>query len=900
MVNNKSNLSAPVFLLQDAIDRFPLTASPEIVLSEALELLNQVNPRILPNLNNINNNISLVTEPKKLLEYRTCLLIVENEGLIGLVTEADFIKFAFLQLEFKKVKIREVMTKDLITLSESDCCDIFRVISSFRQHTIRHLPIVTKEAKILGLIAQENITRSVKLSELLKFKKVKDAIDKNIIYTSPETLLWDIVKLMVENKSSYVLIAQKDRKNNLQPLGIVTQRDIIQLEALETNLKKTQAKTVMSYPLFSIEIEESLWIAHQEMEKRGIRRLIVFDDSEKLAGILTATNLIQEIDLGKLLTTIDIVQQEVAKRTEKLADLAERERLISKIAKQIGRSLELDEILNIIVRETRRILQVDRAIVYQFNLDWSGKIGAESVIEENRSIFGEIIKNFECEGDWLDKYRQGKIKAIPDTRTLLETDFIGENIYKKYQIAASLVVPILLQVEDKQTKLVEKNLWGILILHQCQAPYQWQVEEAEFLQKLVCHLAIAIQHLELVNLLQKELNEREEYEVKLRQIEANFTTKVNQRTAQLQEINQQLQQEIKERKLTEKSLQNINLQLTQKIAELERQNQENLLLSKNLEFLQVCLNLEEAYRAIATFVRPLFPGASGAIFTVDTYQDRVEAVVSWGEDLKSEEIFSLQECWALRRSRSHWVEDIEIGLTCQHVRANKIPSETLCLPMMAGGEAIGMLYFTAKPGNLSEPQRKLASAIAEQTALALANLKLRESLQKSSIHDSLTGLFDRTYTEEFLQQEIARAQRKQNQIGVVIIDIHNFQEYEDIYGREASDRILQEISLLLQQNIRTYDVACRYSNKKIILILPEVTLEYTIKRVKQLKAKIENLNLEYRDRSLSNISLSVGISCFPEHGIDPKILIQVADEALERAKTQTSDRFEIARSCRKI
>ena len=892
MINRKNNLSAPISF-QDAIDLHPLTASPEIVLSEALELLNQVkNDPSLLNLTAEPSNISMVV--KKSISRHTCLLIVENERLIGLVTEMDFVKFAFLELEFNKVKISEVMSKNLITLSESDSWDVFSVLSLFRQHKIRHLPILTKEQKILGIISQDQISKLIRPNDLLKLKQVRDVIDDNVIHASPNASLWNLVELMVENKSTYVLITEKDQKNNLQPLGIVTERDIIQFEALEVNLKTTQARDVMSYPLFSIDINKSLWQAHQEMEKRGIRRLIVLGNYGELAGILTETNLAQTIDPVELLTTIDILKKQVEKRTKKIANMAEREQLISKIAKQINQSLDLDEILNIIVTEVRRILSTDRAIVYRFNLDWSGTIEAESVIKENLAIFGEIIKNLDCEQNWLDNYRQGEVKIINDTSIVPKLDLTYKEILKKYRIVSTLAVPILLKVEEKKTKSVKKSLWGILILHQCKASYPWKLEEVEFLQKLANHLAIAIQHFQLINLLQKELNQREEYEISLRETKDNVEKKVSQRTVQLQQINEQLQEEIKEHQFTEKSLQNINLQLTSKIEELEQRHQESLLLSNTIDFLQVCLNLEEAYQAIATLVQPLFSTTSGAIFKVDPYKDCVEAVAHWGEDLKSEKLFSLQKCWALRRSRLHWVEDIQIGLTCKHIDDISTRSETLCLPMIAQGEAIAMLYLRAKPGTLKEPQRKLASAIAEHTALALANLKLREKLEKDSIRDNLTSLFNRSYTEEFLQQEIARAQRKQYQIGVIVIDIDNFQEYQDIFSREVSNLILKKISLFLRQNIRTYDVACRYSNKKIVLILPEAALEDVTKRVRQLKEQIEDLNLEYRNRSLSHVSLSVGISSFPQHGVSPKILIKVAEEALERAKSQESDRIEIA------
>ncbi len=885
-IENTTSLS-----FKNAIDFNPLTASRDIVLAEAVNLLKQEkNDCSLPNFS-AGKSLEKIKKEK---HAQSCLLIVENKRLIGLLTEQDFVKFAFLGLDFKKVKVDEVMTTNLITLSESDYLAIFNILQLFRQHKIRHLPVLDREQRLLGLISQESITELVQPGDLLKLRQIKDVIDREITYVLPNTSILDVIQLMVETKSSYVLIVKKERSNNLNPLGIITERDIIQFQALEINFRTTKAETVMSYPLFSIDINSSLWEAHQEMEKRGIRRLVVSGSYGELVGVITETNLTEAIEPVELLTTIGILQKEVEKRTEKLVKLADREKVIGTIAKQINQSVDLDEILHIIVTEVRRIIGVDRTLIYSFNVNSRGIISAESVVNDRLSIFGETIENLECEGDWPINYQQGRVKAIEDTRNVSKSDYSYQETIQKYQIVASLVVPILLKVEDKKNKSVEKNLWGILILHQCHNAYQWQIEQAEFLQKLASHLALAIQHFQLVNLLQKELNDREEYELSLRQAKDNLEIEVNERTLQLQEINEQLQREIRQKEFTEQSLKNINLQLASKIEQLEQRQKERILLSNTIDLLQVCLNLEEAYQAIATLVQPLFSKTSGAVFKIDNYDDRVELVASWGQDLKMTKSFPLEDCWALRRSRYHWVQDIQIGLTCHHVDDDSCRKETLCLPMMAQGEAIGLLYFNAKPGTLTESQRKLASAIAEQTALAIANLKLRESIKYDSIRDSLTSLFNRSYTEEFLQNEIARAERKEYKIGIVLIDIDLLEKYNDIFGRGACNTILQEISLYIRQNIRTYDVAGRYNNRKIILVLPETDLENTIERAKQLKKEIENLNIKYHNRSLSHISLSIGIASFPEHGVNPQILIKVAEEALERAKIQESDRVETA------
>ena len=115
--------------------------------------------------------------------------------------------------------------------------------------------------------------------------------------------------------------------------------------------------------------------------------------------------------------------------------------------------------------------------------------------------------------------------------------------------------------------------------------------------------------------------------------------------------------DITDRKQAEKALQQINDRLNSKVKELEQRQREIILLSDTINFLQVCLTLEEAYTAIETLIQPLFPDSCGAIFIIDTSNNLVEAVTTWGEAFNSETLFAANQCWALRRGRPHWLED---------------------------------------------------------------------------------------------------------------------------------------------------------------------------------------------------------------------------------------------------
>lgn len=353
--------------------------------------------------------------------------------------------------------------------------------------------------------------------------------------------------------------------------------------------------------------------------------------------------------------------------------------------------------------------------------------------------------------------------------------------------------------------------------------------------------------------------------------------------------------DITERKQMEGQLQQANQQLQSWVNQLEVRNHEMKLLRQMSDFLQACLTVEEAYRAIADLLKPLFPNCSGGIFVLNPSSSLVEAVATWGDNLHSETLFTPHECWSLRRGLLHDAERTRPSLFCQHVHKHSSPAETLCVPMMAQGETMGLLYLCSpNAGEFSESNHQLARTVSEHLSLALANLKLRETLHNQSIRDPLTGLFNRRYMEESLQREIYRADRGKHPLGIVMIDVDHFKRFNDTWGHEAGDLVLRELSRFLQGSIRASDIACRYGGEELTLIFPEMTLEETCQRAEEIRQGVKQFDLKYHESSLGAITISLGVACFPLHGKTSDSLIQMADAALYRAKYEGRDRVVAA------
>ena len=340
---------------------------------------------------------------------------------------------------------------------------------------------------------------------------------------------------------------------------------------------------------------------------------------------------------------------------------------------------------------------------------------------------------------------------------------------------------------------------------------------------------------------------------------------------------------------------------------LQQRTTEITLLSQLGTLLHACLTTEEAFKVFTQFAPQLFSAESGALYTLSPSRNVLESASSWGEFPAGEQVFPPDDCWALRSGRMHYVDEPHSAVRCRHLHS--WPSVAhLCVPMAAQGETLGILHVHSNPVNdsgLDEPlrplplsRRQLATAVAEQVGLALANLKLRETLRVLSVRDPLTGLFNRRFMQESLERELRRAARASKTLGAILLDIDHFKRFNDSYGHEAGDIVLRELSAVLHSQIRGEDIACRIGGEEFLLVLPDTSLDVTRQRAEKLREDCKRVSIQYGGRPLAAITLSMGIAMFPAHGATCDAILRTADEALYQAKNQGRDRVVVAKLLR--
>ena len=318
-------------------------------------------------------------------------------------------------------------------------------------------------------------------------------------------------------------------------------------------------------------------------------------------------------------------------------------------------------------------------------------------------------------------------------------------------------------------------------------------------------------------------------------------------------------------------------------------------LSELGEMLQGCRSLDEAAEGLEFALAKLLPSTSGAVNLINSSQNLVTPLSSWGMPVEGEPVFAPDDCWALRRGQPYPEPGTMPAFTCRHLGETRAsaPHARLCVPLLAQGTMFGTI-LVATSGDLSAEQREAAIAAAEQISLAISNLRLQETLRTQSLRDPLTGLFNRRYLEVSLARDLARAVRRSQPLAVLMMDIDHFKTFNDSHGHEAGDTTLMKFGELLSSLSRSEDVACRYGGEEFTLVLQEADAGLALDRAEEIRRAANDMIIEYRHQAIGPVTVSIGIASYPMHGDTPEQLIRRADRALYIAKEQGRNRVWVA------
>jgi diguanylate cyclase (GGDEF)-like protein/PAS domain S-box-containing protein len=365
---------------------------------------------------------------------------------------------------------------------------------------------------------------------------------------------------------------------------------------------------------------------------------------------------------------------------------------------------------------------------------------------------------------------------------------------------------------------------------------------------------------------------------------------IKKRTEELAEANTRLQEEMWEKDLARRKLDEQNEKM---LEHLTARSQRATLLAQMGELLQSCMNNDEIFAAALGFAPKIFPTRRGFIALLNAGRDLAEIAGQW-HDCQPRVAFEPGSCWALRTGKPHLVVAGDTTAPCSH--AAGVKNTYLCIPILAQGEALGILHFQATDEDpaLVDWELSLKTTFAGQVGLSVANIRLREALRTQSIKDPLTGLYNRRYLEETMERETRRALRAEQGLGVLMLDLDHFRKFNDTHGHDAGDTVLRETASFLLKSVRAEDIVCRFGGEEFVVILPVADLRVTQARAERIRSRLRELTVMHQGQSLGMVTVSIGVAELRQHGSAIKELLEAADAALYRAKRDGRDRVVVA------
>lgn len=212
------------------------------------------------------------------------------------------------------------------------------------------------------------------------------------------------------------------------------------------------------------------------------------------------------------------------------------------------------------------------------------------------------------------------------------------------------------------------------------------------------------------------------------------------------------------------------------------------------------------------------------------------------------------------------------------------------LPIIVQEKPFGCLVTISARNEIVPTEQNFLSLFAGQIELAVTIANLFEQIKKQALTDPLTGLYNRRHFDQCLTTEIERSLRLNQPFTLISLDLDHLKKINDNYGHATGDEAIQKIGEVLKKNARSVDIPARFGGEEFAVILPGIDIEGGIKAAERLKASIEESKL----KEVEKITASIGVATFLRHTEMLGELLELADQAMYRAKKNGRNRVEIA------
>lgn len=347
----------------------------------------------------------------------------------------------------------------------------------------------------------------------------------------------------------------------------------------------------------------------------------------------------------------------------------------------------------------------------------------------------------------------------------------------------------------------------------------------------------------------------------------------------------------------------LQLEIVRLNMELERRSAIFSALKRMAERVHV-LQPEETYRSILSHSSELLGAERASLLLYDEETKELEVKAASGPRAKEASLMKLQlgegvAGKVFEEGRPLVSNDIrKEGFFNAPERSYKTAS-FISYPLIIGERKIGVLNLTDRTdgGDYDDKDLKMIESIAPHIALAIDRAEWQEKANEfelMSITDPLTGLLNRRYLEERIEEEVIRSQRNNLQMSFLMIDIDDFKYYNDNNGHQAGDRALEITARCLKTVLRADDVAARYGGEEFSILLPQTSIEEAELIAERIRQKIEMELYPFGEKQpLGKLTVSIGVAAYSTALNNTSAIIGAADRALYLAKREHKNTVRI-------
>jgi diguanylate cyclase (GGDEF)-like protein len=327
----------------------------------------------------------------------------------------------------------------------------------------------------------------------------------------------------------------------------------------------------------------------------------------------------------------------------------------------------------------------------------------------------------------------------------------------------------------------------------------------------------------------------------------------------------------------------------QMTASLREEREEMAALTKFSEAVTQCTSEREVYEQVLHSLRERFHPRRVVIHRINAADGVLEVAAAFPAAKEGLDAWPIIEepdsCKAIRIGRSFHVNDVTAEPLCPVMVLPPAEGSYYCAPLIAGGTIIGAVRLEA-PKDFWTPEReRLLQSYVGGAATALSNIRLLQTMKQQATVDSLTGLYNRRFFDEYARKLLAMARRRSQPLGVIMMDLDHFKTFNDTYGHELGDRLLRQFARTATGAARETSVAARLGGEEFAVLLPDANVEVSRMVAERIRHAVARMTLSSgTEKSLSPVTVSLGVAVYPEHGQTLEELLQAADKALYESK----------------